>query len=281
MLSSLSSHSVLHSCPNATPKGQPSDCKCSSGVSWGQRWTHEEKVLRFTHWLLHDISLPAPDELKHIIGADTTRKGILRVFDMFQYQPMNRRLVYVFLEGFLETMFPQYKFPELFVKLHSRSPRIHRYSQKLKSSSLKRWQERTEATGPISHTQTWELTVRAVGLGTWCEHWGMCVRDFCPSTSLAHTFWWKHSSYSAEYFLSKQNWRMNNTPSTLPRSMIHTYANTSPVIYTNTQHGSLFFLVSIFHPSLLDILLVLSLILGQSLLLSCGPESRPQILYCF
>uniref|UniRef100_A0A672YBT3 Sorting nexin 13 n=1 Tax=Sphaeramia orbicularis TaxID=375764 RepID=A0A672YBT3_9TELE len=79
-----------------------------------------------------------PDELKHIIGADTTRKGILRVFDMFQYQPMNRRLVYVFLEGFLETMFPQYKFPELFVKLHSRSPRIHRYSQKLKTSSLKR-----------------------------------------------------------------------------------------------------------------------------------------------
>ncbi|KAM4550372.1 sorting nexin-13 isoform 2-T2 [Fundulus diaphanus] len=79
-----------------------------------------------------------PDELKHIIGADTTRKGILRVFDMFQYQPMNRRLVYVFLEGFLETMFPQYKFPELFVKLHSRSPRIGRYSQKLKCSSLKR-----------------------------------------------------------------------------------------------------------------------------------------------
>uniref|UniRef100_A0A3B4XZV7 Sorting nexin 13 n=1 Tax=Seriola lalandi dorsalis TaxID=1841481 RepID=A0A3B4XZV7_SERLL len=75
-----------------------------------------------------------PDELKHIIGADTTRKGILRVFDMFQYQPMNRRLVYVFLEGFLETMFPQYKFPELFVKLHSRSP--------------------TEATGPTRHTQT-------------------------------------------------------------------------------------------------------------------------------
>ncbi|KAJ3609230.1 hypothetical protein NHX12_023754, partial [Muraenolepis orangiensis] len=79
-----------------------------------------------------------PDELKHIMGADTTRKGILRVFDMFQHQPMNRRLVYVFLEGFLETMFPQYKFPQLFVKLHSRSPRTHRYSQKLKGTSLKR-----------------------------------------------------------------------------------------------------------------------------------------------
>uniref|UniRef100_A0AAZ3PQX0 Sorting nexin 13 n=1 Tax=Oncorhynchus tshawytscha TaxID=74940 RepID=A0AAZ3PQX0_ONCTS len=79
-----------------------------------------------------------PDELKHIIGADTTRKGILRVFDMFQHGPMNRRLVYVLLEGFLETMFPQYKFPELFVKLHSRSPRTARYTQKLKSTSLKR-----------------------------------------------------------------------------------------------------------------------------------------------
>lgn len=79
-----------------------------------------------------------PDELKHIIGADTTRKGILRVFDMFQHPPMNRRLAYVFLEGFLETMFPQFKFPELFVKLHSRSPRILRYSQRIKCSSLKR-----------------------------------------------------------------------------------------------------------------------------------------------
>ncbi|XP_031442360.1 sorting nexin-13 isoform X2 [Clupea harengus] len=79
-----------------------------------------------------------PDELKHIIGAETTRKGILRVFDMFQNQQMNRRLVYVLLEGFLETMFPQCKFPELFVKLHSRSPRTRRYSQRVKASSLKR-----------------------------------------------------------------------------------------------------------------------------------------------
>ncbi|XP_053084473.1 sorting nexin-13 isoform X3 [Pangasianodon hypophthalmus] len=74
-----------------------------------------------------------PDELKHIIGAETTRKGILRVFEMFQHQQLNRRLVYVFLEGFLETMFPQYKFPELFIKLHSRSPRIRTYSQKVRT----------------------------------------------------------------------------------------------------------------------------------------------------
>ncbi|KAG9278953.1 sorting nexin-13 isoform X2 [Astyanax mexicanus] len=74
-----------------------------------------------------------PDELKHIIGADTTRKGILRVFEMFQHQQLNRRLAYVFLEGFLETMFPQYKFPELFVKLHSRSPRMRAFQQKVRS----------------------------------------------------------------------------------------------------------------------------------------------------
>ncbi|KAG9345143.1 hypothetical protein JZ751_009686 [Albula glossodonta] len=76
---------------------------------------------------------PSTDELKHIIGAETTRKGILRVFEMFQHQPLNRRLVYVLLEGLLETMFPQCKFPELFVKLHSGSERLQRYSQKLRT----------------------------------------------------------------------------------------------------------------------------------------------------
>ncbi|KAK1172935.1 sorting nexin-13 isoform X1 [Acipenser oxyrinchus oxyrinchus] len=83
-----------------------------------------------------------PDELKHIIGADTTRKGILRVFKMFQHNQLNRRLVYVFIEGFLETMFPQYKFPELFIKLHSRSERMEKYSQKLKTSQVPSLQKR-------------------------------------------------------------------------------------------------------------------------------------------
>ncbi|RXM27051.1 Sorting nexin-13 [Acipenser ruthenus] len=83
-----------------------------------------------------------PDELKHIIGADTTRKGILRVFEMFQHNQLNRRLVYVFIEGFLETMFPQYKFPELFIKLHSRSERMEKYSQKLKTSQVPSLQKR-------------------------------------------------------------------------------------------------------------------------------------------
>ncbi|KAK2096243.1 sorting nexin 13, partial [Saguinus oedipus] len=75
-----------------------------------------------------------PDELKHIIGAETTRKGILRVFEMFQHNQLNRRMVYVFLEGFLETLFPQYKFRDLFNKLHSRSKQMQKYKQKLQTT---------------------------------------------------------------------------------------------------------------------------------------------------
>ncbi|NXF17595.1 SNX13 protein, partial [Rhodinocichla rosea] len=75
-----------------------------------------------------------PDELKHIIGAETTRKGILRVFEMFQHSQLNKRMVYVFLERFLETLFPQNKFPELFHKLHSRSKHMQRYKQRLHST---------------------------------------------------------------------------------------------------------------------------------------------------
>ncbi|XP_078573316.1 sorting nexin-13-like isoform X3 [Branchiostoma floridae x Branchiostoma japonicum] len=65
-----------------------------------------------------------PDELKHVIGAETTRKGVTRVFEMCQYPRLNRRLLYVVLEGILETLFPENKFREIFIKLHSKSPRI-------------------------------------------------------------------------------------------------------------------------------------------------------------
>ncbi|XP_077347395.1 sorting nexin-13 isoform X2 [Lithobates pipiens] len=83
-----------------------------------------------------------PDELKHIIGAETTRKGILRVFEMFQHTQLNRRLVYVFLEGFLETLFSQCKFRELFIKLHSRSERTRRYRQRQQPSHAPALQKR-------------------------------------------------------------------------------------------------------------------------------------------
>lgn len=64
------------------------------------------------------------DELKHIIGSDTTRRGMLCVFEMFQHGALNRRLAYVLLEGFLATLFPKNRFNELFRKMHGPSPSI-------------------------------------------------------------------------------------------------------------------------------------------------------------
>nr|XP_006822119.1 PREDICTED: sorting nexin-13-like [Saccoglossus kowalevskii] len=65
-----------------------------------------------------------PDEMKNFIGAETTKKGVLRVFEMLQHQTLNKRLMYVCLEGMLETLFPDNKFPEVFTKLHSRSVKL-------------------------------------------------------------------------------------------------------------------------------------------------------------
>ncbi|EEC04650.1 sorting nexin, putative [Ixodes scapularis] len=64
------------------------------------------------------------DELKHIIGSDTTRRGMLCVFEMFQHEELNRRLTYVLLEGFLATLFPSNRFHELFRTMHAKSPTI-------------------------------------------------------------------------------------------------------------------------------------------------------------
>ncbi|CAN8021096.1 unnamed protein product [Ixodes persulcatus] len=64
------------------------------------------------------------DELKHIIGSDTTRRGMLCVFEMFQHEELNRRLTYVLLEGFLATLFPNNRFHELFRTMHAKSPTI-------------------------------------------------------------------------------------------------------------------------------------------------------------
>ncbi|KAL3831550.1 hypothetical protein ACJMK2_023289 [Sinanodonta woodiana] len=65
-----------------------------------------------------------PDELRHMMGTETVKIGVGRIFDMFQHKSINKRLVYVILEGVIETLFPQNKFPELFRKLHSKSQRL-------------------------------------------------------------------------------------------------------------------------------------------------------------
>ncbi|GBL75646.1 Sorting nexin-13 [Araneus ventricosus] len=63
-----------------------------------------------------------PDELKHVIGSETTRKGILCVFEMFQRPELNRRFSYVILEGILEILFPRNNLHTIIRRLHFRSP---------------------------------------------------------------------------------------------------------------------------------------------------------------
>lgn len=64
------------------------------------------------------------DELKHIIGSETTRRGLLRVFELFQRPVLNRRLLYVLLEGIIENLFPQNDLVTIIHKLYSVSPRV-------------------------------------------------------------------------------------------------------------------------------------------------------------
>lgn len=58
------------------------------------------------------------------MGTDAIRMGCFLVFNMFQHKTLNKRFLYVFLEGVLETLFPDNKFDELFHKEHSRSERV-------------------------------------------------------------------------------------------------------------------------------------------------------------
>ena len=64
------------------------------------------------------------DDLKRIIGSETTRKGLMCVFEMFQHENLNRRLVLVLFEGILQELFPDNHFEQIFQKLHSKSTRI-------------------------------------------------------------------------------------------------------------------------------------------------------------
>ncbi|KAJ0180401.1 hypothetical protein K1T71_003805 [Dendrolimus kikuchii] len=64
------------------------------------------------------------DELRHIVGSDTARRGLLTVFDLFQIQEINRRLIFVLLEATLTNLFPDNNIQALFRKLYSNSPRV-------------------------------------------------------------------------------------------------------------------------------------------------------------
>ncbi|KAF5282763.1 hypothetical protein FQR65_LT02760 [Abscondita terminalis] len=60
------------------------------------------------------------DELKHIIGSETTRRGLLTIFELFQRPVLNRRLLYVLLEGILTSLFPEKNMSNIFQKLYTK-----------------------------------------------------------------------------------------------------------------------------------------------------------------
>ena len=43
--------------------------------------------------------------MRHIIGNDATRRGMLDVFDLFQHKPLNKRLFHIVLENLLANFF--------------------------------------------------------------------------------------------------------------------------------------------------------------------------------
>jgi sorting nexin-13 len=65
-----------------------------------------------------------PDELRRVIGSETSRTGLVMLFEMLQNKTLNRRLAIVILEGILCRLFPDHKFKEMIENLHSRSEHI-------------------------------------------------------------------------------------------------------------------------------------------------------------
>lgn len=95
---------------------------------------------------------------------------MLCVFEMFQQQALNRRLVYVLMEGMLASLFPNNKFCELFRKWHATSPTISMVS--VYSGSTGGGARSPLATPETAHRQmaapssTSVLTTEAIGSGT-------------------------------------------------------------------------------------------------------------------
>ena len=75
-----------------------------------------------------------PNELRRVIGSETSRYGLTMLFDMLQHPVLNKRLGIVILEGILETLFHEQDFKVIFQKLHSRSSRV---KNELKNSQRK------------------------------------------------------------------------------------------------------------------------------------------------
>lgn len=64
------------------------------------------------------------DELRHIIGSETTRRGLLRLFELLQNETLNRRFVYIVIEALLIKLFRPNDLQLIFEKLYSQSDRV-------------------------------------------------------------------------------------------------------------------------------------------------------------
>ncbi len=64
------------------------------------------------------------DELRHIIGSETTRHGLLRLFELLQNETLNRRFVYTVVEALLIKLFRPNDLHLIFEKLYSQSNRV-------------------------------------------------------------------------------------------------------------------------------------------------------------
>ncbi|CAK8674367.1 unnamed protein product [Clavelina lepadiformis] len=84
---------------------------------------NEQVVMRtrvLTKAKLHGV---IPDELRPLVGSDTSRRGVMRVFELIQHKELNTTLCCVLLEGLLCEIFPRSRLPELFTAFHSASPK--------------------------------------------------------------------------------------------------------------------------------------------------------------
>ncbi|CAL1526462.1 unnamed protein product [Lymnaea stagnalis] len=98
-----------------------------NGVLAEPRVTRDESTKMRTRVLCKAKMLGSvPDEVRTLMGTDAVRKGVARVFQMFQHKTLNKRILYVVLEGVLVTLFPDNKFQTIFRTLHSRSTRVEK-----------------------------------------------------------------------------------------------------------------------------------------------------------
>lgn len=111
-----------------------------------------------------------PDELKRIIGAETTRQGLMLVYETFQHETLNRRLVLVLIESLLNELFPTGHLDQVFQRLHKGSLRSSRHQRrasindtaKVKESATKIAGHRRSASS-TSHLKNYYCTTASGG----------------------------------------------------------------------------------------------------------------------